>query len=52
MSDGEMVEVEFSAMIRLFPEDVQNAPDLEQAVQNVIGGSGAKLIRVKHWEAI
>lgn len=47
----ELVDVEFSATIRLWREaDIMNSDaegDIDQAVQNVIGGTGAQVIEAE-----
>jgi hypothetical protein len=43
-----MINIFFRASIRLFPEDLAGANnDLDQAVQNVVGPSGAKVIEIE-----
>jgi hypothetical protein len=48
LEQGDMINIFFRASIRLFPEDLAGANnDLDQAVQNVVGPSGAKVIEIE-----
>lgn len=48
MLPDDLTEITFTAKIKLFADDLEEAEgDVKQAVQNMIGGSGAQVVDVE-----